>query len=135
MRRLVILAAVLAAIPLLLGASYWASLNTEVVSGNQENLSMTFTSGGSAVDITSWTLSYKATAAWTDSVITVPNDSITKSDSGSGTTDTATIPLSEYQTSRMPAGRYNHEIVAVISGNTRTLFRGTLRIYERIASP
>lgn len=115
-----------------LAAPYWATLNTEVVRGNQENITLTFTSGGDPVDISAWTFTYTASAGWTDSTIVVPNDSTTQSDSGSGTTDTVTIPLSEYQTGRAPAGKYNHEIVAVIAGDTRTLFRGTLRVYQDI---
>jgi len=132
MRRLIVLACLLCAGLAYGQTRYWAALNTEVVQGNQENITLTFTSGGSAVDISAWTFSFKANASWTDSVITVPNDSTTQSDSGSGTTDTVTIPLSEYGTGRLPAGRYNQEIVAVISGDTRTLFRGTLRVYEKI---
>lgn len=131
MRRVALIAALLWATAAF-AAPYWASLNTEVVQANQENIILTFTSGGSAVDISTWSFSYKAAAAWTDSLVVVPDDSTTQSDSGSGTTDTVTIPLSEYQTDRLPAGKYNQEIVAVINGDTRTLFRGTLRVYEKI---
>ena len=113
-------------------APYWGTLNTEVVQGNQENIILTFTSGGTAVDISAWTFEYKATAAWTDSTVTVPNDSTTQGDSGSGTQDRVTIPLSEYQTDRLPAGRYTQEINAVISGDTRTLFRGALTVRQKI---
>ena len=131
LRGLILSSALVASVAF--GAVYWGTLNTEVVQANQENIVLTFTSGGSAVDISSWTFKYKATATWTDSTCSVPNDSTSQSDSGSGTTDTVTIPLSEYQTGRLPAGKYTQEIVAVISGDTRTLFRGTLRVYEKVA--
>lgn len=134
MRKIVIIAALLWA-AVASAATYWGTLNTEVVQANQENIILTFSSGGDPVDISTWTFTLKATAAWTDSTVTVPNDSTTQSDSGTGTTDTVTIPLSEYQTNRLPAGKYNQEIVAVINGDTRTLFRGTLRVYDKIATP
>ena len=74
-------------------ADYWFTLDESVVAANDHDISMTFSSGWSPVDVTAWAnLTYKAESDTLTGTITVANAAMVKSDSGSGTTDTVTIP-------------------------------------------
>ena len=99
-------------------ADYWFTLDESVIAANDHDISMTFSSGGSPVDVTAWA--------------NLTNAAMVKSDSGSGTTDTVTIPLASTDTD-IAAGRYSQEFSAEISSKDRTIFRGTIRIVAKIA--
>ena len=114
-------------------ADYWFTLDESVIAANDHDISMTFSSGGSPVDVTAWAnMTYKAESDTLTDTITVANDAMVKSDSGSGTTDTVTIPLASTDTD-IAAGRYSQEFSAEISSKDRTIFRGTIRIVAKIA--
>lgn len=112
---------------------YWFSLDMDLVKGDTRSISLTFaTQAGAAVPISTWTFYYKAVKVDDSSVtLTVDDADMTKSDSGSGETDTVTIPL-DNSVSSIAAGRYNHEIAVKISDEPTVIARGTLNIPERI---
>lgn len=114
---------------------YWGALDTPLVSGDTTSISLTFAEeDGTPQVISTWTFYYKAVKVDDSTVtITVADGSMTKSDSGSGYTDTVTIPL-DNSVSAVAAGRYNQEIAVKISGEPHTLFKGTLNVVSRLTT-
>ncbi len=114
--------------------NYWFNLDMSVVSYNDENISLTFKdSNGDPLVITGWlNMTYKASAAWTTDVIEVAHAAMTKTSSGSGSTDRVIIPISASD-SAITQGLYNHEFSVEIASQDRTIFRGTIRILDRVA--
>jgi hypothetical protein len=113
-------------------SAYWFNFDMDIVSGDTRSIALTFADTvGVATDISGWTFYYKAvnrvTAATT---ITVANASIAKSDSGTGETDTATIPLDNTITA-VAAGKYDQEIAVKIAGEPTTIAKGTLTVHAR----
>ena len=108
--------------------TYWDNINESVVSGDSKSWSFTFAEDGVAVDVSAWDVYYKAKESWTTDVITILPAAMTFSDSGTGVTDTFTIPFATTDTDITP-GFYRHQItVDRGTGNIDTLFKGTLTI-------
>ena len=114
---------------------YWAQLDTSLVSGDSTSIALTFTDeAGAAVPIPTWTFYYKAVKVDDSSVtITVADAAMTKSDSGTGYTDTVLIPLDNSVTA-VAGGRYNQEIAVKISSEPHTIFKGTLNVVSRLTT-
>jgi hypothetical protein len=114
---------------------YWFSLDSDLMTEDSVNITLTFSnaSGGSPIDISAWTFYYKAEERGGTDTITVADGSMTKSDSGTGTTDTVTIPL-DNSISGVTAGRYDQEIAVVISSEPTVIARGTLTIPQRLTT-
>ena len=109
---------------------YWFDLDWAVVKGDDFSASLTWaTQAGVAVDISAWVFSYEANEVSSSGTgnITVADGAMTKSDSGSGVTDTVTIPLSDTDTA-VTEGRYTHDIKAAVGTDETTVARGTLEI-------
>jgi len=111
---------------------YWAETDMELVRGDDFTVTQTWAlQAGTAVDISAWTFKFEANEisnrATTPGNIVVLNGAMTKSDSGSGTTDTVSIPLSDTATD-VNEGRYAYDITAVVGTDTTTVFRGTLTV-------
>ena len=110
--------------------------NLEVVSGDDQTISMTFkTSAGAAVDVSAWDVYYKAAAidsANSDTITVAPAD-ISAYDSGTGTTDTISIPLTDTITAITP-GFYSQEIAILRSTLVETIAKGTLTITDRLTA-
>jgi len=112
---------------------YWFDIDPSLVAYNDDNISLVIKVAGVAVDITGWSnMTYKASAPWTTDTIEVADAAMSQTSSGSGVTDTIVIPISKTD-SAIDAGLYNHEFSCEIATNDRTIFRGTIRILERIA--
>lgn len=112
---------------------YWATIDDQVVAADDHKLSLTFSSGGVATDISGWTFQYLANSGgWTTDTISIADGTMTKTDSGSGTTDTINIIFSDTVTDVDP-GKYRHSLVAQVPTDDRTIFRGTLRVHEKRA--
>ncbi len=113
--------------------AYWAKADLQLVRGDDFTITQTWSNNGVAVDISSWVFTFeaneKSTRATSPGNITIPNSSIVKSDSGSGTTDTISIPLGDTDTD-VTEGRYGYDIKAVIGTDEVTVFRGTLTVME-----
>ena len=116
-------------------ANTWGTIVDTQVVGSDDQITLTFSFGGSATDISTWTFTYRAEAlnAWTADVVDVADGAMTKSDSGTGTTDRLTIPISA-AASAVDAGIYTQEILAVISSERIPLFRGTRRFIEKVVA-
>jgi len=112
----------------------YAEMNIEVVQGDDQSIALTFkTAAGVAVNVYSWDFYFKAERSdVTDTIVVAPAD-VTKSDSGTGVTDTATIALTDTITNVEP-GAYTYEIAIARSGLVETIQRGTLVITERITA-
>lgn len=114
---------------------YWGQVDKALVSGDSDAIALVFaTAAGVAVNISTWTFYYKAVKVDDSSVtITVADASMSKTDSGIGTTDTVSIPLDNSVTA-VAAGRYNHELAVKISGEPHTIFKGTLNVVSRLTT-
>jgi len=75
---------------------HWAERDLYAVEDEQISFAFTFTltATGQPLDISGYTLYFAAGGDWTTNTIVVANGTMTKSNSGSGVTDTVTIPLS-----------------------------------------
>ena len=116
--------------------AYYFTIDEVIVAKDDRSITLTFTdTSGNAVDISAWTFYYKAVKK-DDSTVTiiVLNAAMTTSDSGTGTTDTVTIPRSDTVTN-VAVGRYDHEITVVDGTTTTTIAKGTLTIQENITGP
>lgn len=81
---------------------------------------------GSAIDISSWTFAYEANEkSGSGGNVAVADGAMTKSDSGSGTTDTLTIPISF---ASLNEGRYSQHLRVTVGGEITTVGYGTLEI-------
>jgi hypothetical protein len=109
--------------------NYWFETDVEIVAGDNDALTLTFASSGSAVDVSSWEFYYKAAASWTDDTVSIQG---TKSDSGTGTTDSVTVSFAGSDTD-IDVGKYQHSLIGEISGDIRTVFRGSLTIKDKRA--
>ena len=110
--------------------TYWDIINESIVSGDSRALSFTWHERGVAVDVSSWDVYFKAVAPWTTDVITILPAAMVFSDSGTGVTDTFSIPFATTDTDVDP-GFYDLQVTAertTSSGNIDTLFKGTLTI-------
>jgi len=114
--------------------NYWFNLDMSMVAYNDDNISLTIKdTAGDAVDVTGWAdMTYKASASWTTDTIEVADAAMSQTSSGSGVTDTIVIPISASD-SAIDKGVYDHEFSCAILSNDRTIFRGTIRIVERIS--
>lgn len=114
---------------------YWGQLDTALVSGDSTAIALTFEDeDGDPTVISAWTFYYKAVKVDDSTVtITVADASMTKSDSGSGYTDTVSIPLDNSVTA-VAAGRYYQEIAVKISSEPHTIFKGTLNVVARLTT-
>ena len=109
---------------------YGFPLEFSVVRGDDFSFSLTWeTTAGGAVDISAWVFAYEANedAVGGTGNIVVADAAMTKSDSGTGTTDTVTIPLSSTDTV-VTEGRYKHDLTATVGSDKTTVARGTLTI-------
>ena len=110
---------------------YWYKADFSLVRGDDFTLTQTWSLNGSPVDISSWVFSFEAnevsTRASSPGNIVIGSSAIVKSDSGSGTTDTISIPFSDTDTA-VTVGRYKYDIKAEIGSDTVTVARGTLVI-------
>jgi hypothetical protein len=115
--------------------NYWFTLSHAVVQADADNIQLVFDYRGTPVDVSTWTnMTYKAEAenAWTTDVIEVADGAIVRSSSGTGVTDTITIPFSVTDTAK-DKGRYNHSFGLTVNSQNRTIFRGTIKIVDEIA--
>jgi hypothetical protein len=111
--------------------NYWFQYDYELVAGDDEAFTLTFSTGGIAEDISGWTFTYYADADWNSTeTISVADAAMTKSDSGTGVTDTLSIPITDTQ-SDITKGKYDHSLTALVPTDKRSIFRGTLRILEK----
>lgn len=112
---------------------YWFSCDVGLNKGDTRSIVLTFaTEAGVPVVVSAWTCYYKAVKVDDSTVtLTVSDGSITKTDGGSGTVDTITIPL-DNSVSAIAAGRYSHEFAVKIAAEPTTIFKGTLNIPDRI---
>jgi len=113
---------------------YWASRDIEVVRQDDLSLSYVVTDGdtGLPIDVTNWDVYFKAAASSghsTDTIVVAPG-SVTKSNSGTGTTDTFTIILTSTLTD-VDYGRYIFDIAVDTGSEEKVLKRGTLTVYDR----
>lgn len=110
---------------------YWFKLDSQIVKGDTGfKITLTFSdaSTGSAVDISSWSFAYEANErSGSGGNITIANGAMTQSDSGTGTTDTVTIPFSSTSVNE---GRYDQDIRATVDGEITTIARGTLTVVD-----
>lgn len=92
-------------------------------------IALTFSdaSTGSATDISSWTFAYEANQQDPSGTgnVAVADGAMTKSDSGTGTTDTVTIPISF---ASLTEGRYNQHLRVTVDALITTIGYGTLEI-------
>jgi len=114
--------------------NYWFDHDLSLVTYNDDNIGLVIQdSAGTAVDVTGWSnMTYKASADWTTDTIEVADAAMTQTSSGSGVTDTIVIPISSAD-SAISKGLYNHEFSCTIASQDRTIFRGTIRMVDRIA--
>ena len=113
---------------------YWFELDHAVVAANDDTLSLTIKDIlGNPVSVVGWSdMTYKASADWTTDTVLVADAAMSQTSSGTGVTDTIVMPLSTAVTDK-DTGMYNHEFSCTIATQTRTIFRGTLRILTEIA--
>lgn len=115
--------------------NYFFELDPTMVAYNDESFALTFSDEdtGDAVDISGWTnMTYKALSTKTTDTIEVAHAAMSRTSSGSGTTDTVVIPISTSD-SAITQLKYNHEFSVEIAGQKRTIFRGTIKILDRRA--
>ena len=112
---------------------YWYEADLSVVRGDDLTITQTWDVNGVATDISSWSFSFEAnevsTRAASPSDITIANAAIVKSDSGSGTTDTNSILLTDTLTT-VNVGRYKYDCKVVIGTDEITYARGTLTVLD-----
>lgn len=113
--------------------AYWFTLDTDLVKGDTRTITMTFAEAdGTPVVISSWTFYYKAVKVDdATAALTVADAAMTKSDSGSGSTDTITIPLDNSATANLSAGRYRQEVAVKIATEPTVIAKGTLNVVDR----
>ena len=112
---------------------YWADRDEEMFI--QDDLAFSYTyalKNGTAVDVSTWDVYYKAVAAGAHSTdtITVAPSSVVKSDSGSGTTDTFTIDINEL-ISAVDIGRYNYDVAVDTGSEKKVHFAGAITLRDR----
>jgi hypothetical protein len=108
----------------------------EIVAGDNHSFSLTMkTLAGAPVNVSAWDVYYKAEARDTNNTdtISVAPAAVTFSDSGTGTVDTFTIPLSASDTT-VAKGFYDHEIAIKRQGLIETLTKGTLSVLKRLTA-
>ena len=112
-------------------ADYGFDLDFAIVRGDDFSFTMTWdTVAGVPVDISAWVFAYEANEkSGGTGNIAVADGAMTKSDSGSGTTDSVTIPLSSSDTA-VNEGRYGHDVTATIGSDRVTVAGGTLTIKD-----
>ena len=110
---------------------YFYTADLSVVKGDDLTITQTWDVNGVATDISSWSFSFDAnevsSRAASKGTITIANAAIVKSDSGSGTTDTNSILLTDTLTG-VNEGRYKYDMRVVIGTDTITYGRGTLTV-------
>jgi len=111
--------------------SYYFNINEEIVQDNDRTITMTWDENGTAVDVSSWEVYFKAKASWTSDTIVVLPAAVTTLDSGTGTVDTFVIELTGTHTNVDP-GFYDCEITIDRGGNVDTVAMGSITITARI---
>jgi len=111
-------------------ADYAFDLDFGVFRGDDFSFTMTWeTTAGVAVDISAWAFAYEANekASGGTGNIVVADAAMTKSDSGSGTTDSISIPLTSTNTD-ISEGRYGQDVTVTVGSDRTTVASGTLTI-------
>ena len=109
----------------------WFPFDKKVTYGDDDSIELKCLNSGSPLDVSSYTGEYKAISR--DGSISFTIDStIVLYDSGSGTTDSFSIPLDTTDLDIQP-GQYDHRFTWTDnSGQKRTIFKGTLFIDEKV---
>ena len=111
---------------------YWYNSDLKIVRKDDFTITQTWAlTNGTAVDISAWTFKFEANeidSSGTPGNIIVLDAAMTKSNSGSGVTDTVSIPITDTQTT-IDEGRYAYDITAVVGTDTTTVARGTLTVF------
>lgn len=115
--------------------AYHFTLNKTVTRGDDRKITLVFKDeAGDPIDITNYNFWYTAKRAAADvdadAVIKIEPASVTKADSGTGTTDSAIYSLTKTLTD-IAAGDYVHDIqVETAANEIKTWAHGTLTVVE-----
>jgi hypothetical protein len=111
--------------------AYWFESDFEAVKGDDLTVTQEWTTiAGVAVDISAWTFAFNATESADGGTgsFSIPDGSFTKSDSGSGVTDTVQFEILGVTTAQLNEGRYKYDVSATVGGDKTTYQRGTFTI-------
>lgn len=117
--------------------STYFQMDFAIVQGDDKLVPFIFAEeDGTPVDISGWDFFYTAKSSVsdddTDALISVEPTDMIKSDSGTGVTDTVTVPISRVDTAAMTPGQYVHDLQVSKDGRIYTYGKGTLVIEEQV---